>query len=134
MTHGDLSPSNIYVADSGEITFLDREWTGASGNKLLALIYDYGNLRARSWNNKEFRETLDDELKKQLGDEAGKTVISLRNPSLPLQSCGILRKLSFGRARKRNRNPEKTRNRRRHNADVSIHYHQLRAVSEIAKN
>ena len=77
MTHGDLSPSNIYVADSGGITFLDREWTGASGNKLLALIYDYGNLRARSWNNKEFRETLDDELKKQLGDEAGKTVISL---------------------------------------------------------
>jgi len=77
MTHGDLSPNNMYVADNGKVRFLDREWTGVCGNKLLALVYDYGNLRARAWNNKEFREALDKKLKQELGEEAGSAVISL---------------------------------------------------------
>ncbi len=81
LVHGDLAPSNTYIDDNNEIRFLDWEWAGVTKNKLLATIYDYGNLRARAWNNKEFREALDEAIlekfEKEGRPEAGKAIVSL---------------------------------------------------------
>lgn len=81
LVHGDLAPSNTYINDSNEIRFLDWEWAGVTKNKFLATIYDYGNLRARAWNNKEFRDALDEAIlekfEKEGRPEAGKAIVSL---------------------------------------------------------
>lgn len=78
ITHGDLAPNNLYVKNDNDIIFIDREWTGISKNKFLAMIYDYGNLRARSWNNEEFRNGLDRSIMERLDDkEAAQAVIDL---------------------------------------------------------
>lgn len=58
LVHGDLSPTNLYVYDNGEVEFLDLEWSGNCDNEALAMITDFGNLRARAWNNKDFRRLL----------------------------------------------------------------------------
>ncbi len=81
MTHGDLSPNNMYVGGDNKTILLDWEWAGKTRNKLMALVYDYGNLRARAWNNPEYQAALDQEIKDRfagLGDpEAGSAVVSL---------------------------------------------------------
>lgn len=81
LTHGDLSPNNMYVDKDDKVKLLDWEWTGKTKNELLAIIYDYGNLRARAFNNPEFQEALDSEIIehfRQRGDEeAGKAIVSL---------------------------------------------------------
>jgi hypothetical protein len=81
LTHGDLSPNNMYVNKDNQAQFLDWEWTGKTKNQLLALIYDYGNLRARAWNNPDFQTALDEEIKAKFPqseeEEAGKAVVSL---------------------------------------------------------
>ncbi len=59
MVHGDLAPNNFYVFDSGDVEFLDLEWAGTFTNSALAMILDFGNLRARSWNNAKLRKLLD---------------------------------------------------------------------------
>ncbi len=79
--HGDLAPNNLYVYDNGEVEFLDLEWAGVVRNRALATIYDFGNLRARAWNNKEFRESLDKNIleayKNRGEEELGKAIVSL---------------------------------------------------------
>lgn len=70
--HGDLAPVNLYVHDDGGIEFLDFEWVGVSSNKALALIKDYGNLRARSWNNRTFRKAMDEEMIRICSEENSK--------------------------------------------------------------
>lgn len=81
IVHGDLSPNNLYVFNSGDVEFLDLEWVGISKNKALAMVIDFGNLRARSWNNKRFRTILDQELLKyykKIGrGKLGKAIIQL---------------------------------------------------------
>ena len=81
LVHGDLKPDNLYVFDSGEVELLDLELVGISYNKAIAMMIDFGNLRARSWNNKKFRETLDKELLRIYNsrgqEELGKTVLKL---------------------------------------------------------
>lgn len=79
LVHGDLSPNNLYVHDNGEVEFLDWEWAARSNNEALATIYDYGNLRARAWNNQKFREALDQAILDQYQDnpEKGKAIVSL---------------------------------------------------------
>lgn len=81
LLHGDLSPDNLYVYNNGEVEFLDHEWTGFSRNRAVATLYDYGNLRARAWNNPVFQNALDDELLsayRERGEEKlGKAVVSL---------------------------------------------------------
>jgi len=62
VVHGDLAPNNLYVFDSGEVELLDLEWVGCFDNRAIALIYDFGNLRARAWNNSKFRQALDLEM------------------------------------------------------------------------
>src|SRR3989344_5394112 len=41
---------------------LDLEWVGTFKNKAIAMILDFGNLRARSWSNEKFRNALDNVL------------------------------------------------------------------------
>ncbi len=81
LVHGDLKPDNLYVFDSGEVELLDLEWVGVSHNKAIAMMIDFGNFRARSWNNKKFRETLDKELLRLYNSrgqkELGRTVLKL---------------------------------------------------------
>lgn len=60
--HGDMAPNNLYVYDNGEVEFLDLEWVGLFENKIVAMVYDFGNMRIRAWKNKKFREALDNEL------------------------------------------------------------------------
>jgi len=81
MVHGDLSPTNLYVYDNGDVEFLDWEWAGVCPNKAISTIIDFGNLRARAWNNRKFREALDKELietyKKHGQEKLGRAIVSL---------------------------------------------------------
>jgi len=79
--HGDYSPDNLYIHDDNTIELLDLEWTGIHDNEAIAMIIDYGNLRARVWNNKEFREALDEAImgkyKKEGNEPLGRAVVAL---------------------------------------------------------
>ncbi len=81
LVQGDLSPANLYVYDEGEVEFLDFEWSGICDNEALAMIIDFGNLRARAWNNREFRDALDTEILKKYQEEGrenvGKAIVAL---------------------------------------------------------
>lgn len=59
LTHGDCSPNNLYVNKDGTVRLLDFEWSGLTNNRILAMVMDVGNLRARAWNNADFRQALD---------------------------------------------------------------------------
>lgn len=59
IVHGDMAPNNLYIFNSGDVELLDLEWVGTFKNKAIAMILDFGNLRARVWNNEKFREALD---------------------------------------------------------------------------
>lgn len=81
IAHGDMSPNNLYIFDSGYIEFLDLEWVGSFKNSALAMINDFGNLRERSWKNKKFRHDLDLALIKHYRlkkhENLGKTIVKL---------------------------------------------------------
>lgn len=81
LVHGDSCPRNTFYRDSGEVEFSDWGHAGVTKNELLALIYDFGNMRARAWNNKEYREALDQAVIKHYHDlgqeDAGKAVVAL---------------------------------------------------------
>ncbi|HEU5114206.1 MAG TPA: hypothetical protein VFT82_00390 [Candidatus Paceibacterota bacterium] len=62
VTHGDMAPNNLYVFNDGTVEFLDLEWVGYFTNRVIAMIYDFGNMRARAWKNPLFRNELDKEL------------------------------------------------------------------------
>ena len=62
IVHGDMAPNNLYVFNSGDVEFLDLEWVGVFKNKAIAMILDFGNLRARAWGNEKFRNSLDEAL------------------------------------------------------------------------
>ena len=90
LIHGDMAPNNLYVFDSGDVEFLDLEWVGTSKNEAMAMIKDFGNLRARSWKSKNFRIELDkallDYYKKENMEKLGEIIIKLSI----LRSCIIL--------------------------------------------
>ena len=81
IVHGDMAPNNLYVFNSGDIELLDLEWVGTFKNKTIAMILDFGNLRARSWSNEKFRNELDDKLVKTYRakgqEEIGKAIVQL---------------------------------------------------------
>lgn len=81
LIHGDMAPNNLYIFDSGDVEFLDLEWVGIVPNRAIAMIFDFGNLRARSWKNKSFRFELDKALLnnyKKIGkEELGEIIIKL---------------------------------------------------------
>lgn len=79
--HGDMAPNNLYVYNDGEVEFLDLEWVSLFENKVVAMVYDFGNMRIRAWKNKKFREALDAELlrvyKKRGEEDLAKIIIGL---------------------------------------------------------
>lgn len=77
MIHGDMATNNLFVFDNGNVELLDLEWMGLVHHKLLALVYDYGNMRVRSWKNQTFREGLDTELFARLSEEVAQAVYDL---------------------------------------------------------
>ena len=81
LVHGDLSPTNLYIYDNGEVEFVDLEWGGICDNEAIATIIDFGNLRARAWNNQEFREGLDaailEKYRKEGKEDLGKSIVVL---------------------------------------------------------
>ena len=79
--HGDYSPDNLRISDDNSIELLDLEWAGIHDNEAIAMIIDYGNLRARVWNNDAFRVALDaaiiDKYKREGKEDLGKAVVVL---------------------------------------------------------
>ncbi len=59
MTHADLAIDNIYMSESKDFSLIDFEWVGITHNPLIAIMYDYGNLRARAWSSPDFQTRLD---------------------------------------------------------------------------
>jgi serine/threonine protein kinase len=81
IVHGDMAPSNLYVFNSGDVELLDFEWVGIFKNKAIAMVRDFGNLRARSWSNEKFKNALDKaliETYREMGrEEIGKAIVQL---------------------------------------------------------
>jgi thiamine kinase-like enzyme len=59
LVHADMQIDNLYKHQNGTIELLDFEWVGKSDNPVIAIMYDYGNLRARAWSSKQFQEMLE---------------------------------------------------------------------------
>jgi NTP pyrophosphatase (non-canonical NTP hydrolase) len=78
--HGDFAPDNLRFGKKS-VDLLDLEWAGVHDNEAIAMIIDYGNLRARVWNNKGFRAALDqaiiDKYKKEGNEELGRAIVAL---------------------------------------------------------
>lgn len=93
LVHGDMSPNNLYIFDSGDVELLDLEWVGIFNNKAIAMVLDFGNLRARSWSNEKFRDSLDSALikiyRQQGQEQLGKAIVqlSILRSHLQLSSC-----------------------------------------------
>jgi len=84
LVHGDFAPNNIFLGDgynSDKFIGLDFEWAGGSENEVLAAIYDFGNLHARSWNNPAFQDALSREMIASYTahgrEDVGRAVVSL---------------------------------------------------------
>ncbi len=81
LVHGNLDPGNAYVRKNGEVELVDFEFTGTTHNEILGAMVDFGNLRARVWNNKNFRDAFDNALlgiyRKQGREEVGRAIVSL---------------------------------------------------------
>jgi hypothetical protein len=59
LVHADMQIDNIYKHENGDFELLDFEWVGRSDNPIIAIMYDYGNLRARAWSSPIFQQMLD---------------------------------------------------------------------------
>jgi len=79
--HGNLDPGNAYVRKNGEVELIDFEFTGVTRNEILGGMVDFGNLRARVWNNKNFRDAFDEAViaryQKEGREEVGRAIVSL---------------------------------------------------------
>jgi len=59
LVHADMQIDNLYKHKDGNFELLDFEWVGKSDNPVTAIMYDYGNLRARAWSSPSFQSLLD---------------------------------------------------------------------------
>ena len=59
LVHADMQIDNVYKHQDGNFELLDFEWVGKSDNPVTAIMYDYGNLRARAWSSPRFQSMLD---------------------------------------------------------------------------
>ncbi|MDR3558533.1 MAG: hypothetical protein P4L61_03310 [Candidatus Pacebacteria bacterium] len=59
LVHADMQIDNVYKHENGDFELLDFEWVGRSNNPVIAIMYDYGNLRARAWSSPSFQSLLD---------------------------------------------------------------------------
>ena len=48
LVHADMQIDNVYRQKDSSFELLDFEWVGKSDNPVTAIMYDYGNLRARA--------------------------------------------------------------------------------------
>ena len=86
LVHADMQIDNVYRQKDSSFELLDFEWVGKSDNPVTAIMYDYGNLRARACFSPVFQSMLD-----KMMLEVGKkyyTNTNLINAGLKL---GILR-------------------------------------------
>ncbi|MCL5006674.1 MAG: hypothetical protein M1153_00795 [Patescibacteria group bacterium] len=118
LIHGDMAPNNLYVFDSGDVEFLDLEWVGTFKNSAIAMIFDFGNLRARSWKNQRFRKLLDETLieayRKEDKELLGKTIVRLSI----LRSHTLLSGFFENYAYPKQKNPIQARRRKETERDI----------------
>jgi hypothetical protein len=59
LVHADMQIDNVYKHKSGDFELLDFEWVGRTDSPVVAIMFDYGNLRARAWSSPSFQVMLD---------------------------------------------------------------------------
>lgn len=59
LVHADMQIDNVYRRADGMFELIDFEWVGSADNPVIAIMYDYGNLRARAWSSPKFQQMLD---------------------------------------------------------------------------
>ncbi len=59
LVHADMQIDNVYRHMNGDFELLDFEWVGMTHSPAIAIMYDYGNLRARAWSSPLFQKMLD---------------------------------------------------------------------------
>ncbi|MGH7141732.1 MAG: hypothetical protein ACREGH_03820 [Minisyncoccia bacterium] len=59
LVHADMQIDNVYKHTNGDFELLDFEWVGRADNPVIAILFDYGNLRARAWSSPSFQQMLD---------------------------------------------------------------------------
>lgn len=81
LVHADMQIDNLYKHKDGSIELLDFEWVSKTNSPSLAIMYDYGNLRARAWSSTKFQEMLDSKMleigKKHYDENNVKTGLNL---------------------------------------------------------
>ncbi len=81
LVHGDCCPRNTFYGDAGKVELTDFGDSGVTKNELLAMVHDFGNMRARAWNNRAYREALDEAIIEHYraagNEEAGRAVVAL---------------------------------------------------------
>ena len=119
IVHGDMAPNNLYVFNSGDVELLDLEWVGTFKNKAIAMILDFGNLRARSWSNEKFRNALDNVLittYSKIGQEKiGRAIVQLSILRSHIQLSGFFENY----ARPKQKDPLQTRRRKQTEHDIA---------------
>ena len=119
IVHGDMAPNNLYVFNSGDVELLDLEWVGTFKNKAIAMILDFGNVRARSWSNEKFRNALDNVLittYSKIGQEKiGRAIVQLSILRSHIQLSGFFENY----ARPKQKDPLQTRRRKQTEHDIA---------------
>jgi hypothetical protein len=59
LVHADMQIDNVYKHKDGTFELLDFEWVGRCDSPVIAIMFDYGNLRARAWSSPSFQHMLD---------------------------------------------------------------------------
>ena len=102
--HGDLGGDNLYIHDDDSVEFIDWEFAGMCKNPAISAIIDFGNLRARTWNNKEFREAMDAALTESYTNrgegELGRAIVSLGILRSHMGLAGFFENYDLGEQRK----------------------------------
>ncbi|MDQ5948882.1 MAG: hypothetical protein QG589_7 [Patescibacteria group bacterium] len=62
LVHADMQIDNLYKHPNDTIELLDFEWVGKTNSPSIAIMYDYGNLRARAWSSPNFQAMLDSKM------------------------------------------------------------------------
>lgn len=81
LVHGNLDPGNTFIHSGGNVEMIDFEFVGLCKNEIAGAMIDFGNLRARAWKNRRFRNALDraviESYRNEGKEEIGRAVVSL---------------------------------------------------------
>jgi len=75
LVNADMQIDNVYKNKNGNFEFFDLEWVGRTDDPAIAIMYDYGYLRARAWFSPSFQSFLDEAMR-EIGLE------SYKNPAM----------------------------------------------------